>query len=98
MKTAEITPETPLMYLTVGQVQEVFETVLKRLPQSPQTIPCAKKYYYGINGIMELFDCGRQTANRIKASGDIDKAISQRGRTIVIDGEKALELLKHTKR
>lgn len=51
-----------------------------------------KKYVYGIKGIADLFNCAIPTANRIKASGKIDKAITQIGRKIVIDAEYALEL------
>lgn len=54
-----------------------------------------KNYKYGIKGIAEIFGCSIPTANRIKASGKIDKAISQIGRCIVIDVEKALELSSH---
>lgn len=51
-----------------------------------------KKYVYGLEGIMNLFNCSIATANRIKASGKIDKAITQIGRKIIIDVELALEL------
>ena len=34
------------------------------------------------------------TANRIKQSGRIDKAISQAGRMIAVDAELALQLMK----
>ncbi|EKB56712.1 MULTISPECIES: DUF3853 family protein [Weeksellaceae] len=53
------------------------------------------KLVYGIRGIANLFDCSIATANRIKKSGVIDDAISQRNRTIVIDTEKALKLFKN---
>lgn len=52
------------------------------------------KYVYGIRGIANLLDCSISTANRIKKTGVLDDAIIQRGRTIMVDVEKALELLK----
>ena len=52
----------------------------------------SKKYVYGIRGIAELFGCSLPTANRIKRSGKIDKAITQIGRKIIVDAELALEL------
>lgn len=52
-----------------------------------------KKLAYGIKGIAETFGCSIPTANRIKKSGVIDKAISQVGRKIVLDVELALELV-----
>lgn len=51
-----------------------------------------KKYVYGISGIARVFGCSIPTANRIKASGKIDGAITQIGRKIIIDSELALEL------
>lgn len=51
-----------------------------------------KKYVYGIGGIARLFNCSIPTANRIKKSGKIDKAIKQIGRKIVVDADLALEL------
>ena len=43
-----------------------------------------KKYVYGILGIAKLFGCSLPTANRIKKSGKIDKAITQIGRKIML--------------
>ena len=43
-------------------------------------------------GIARLFGCSIPTANRIKQSGKIDKAITQIGRKIILDADLALEL------
>ena len=51
-----------------------------------------RKYVYGILGIAKLFGCSLPTANRIKKSGKIDKAITQIGRKIIVNVELALEL------
>lgn len=51
-----------------------------------------KRYVYGILGISKLLGCSLPTANRIKKSGKIDKAITQIGRKIIVDAELALEL------
>ena len=56
-----------------------------------------KGYYYGIEGIAQIFGCSVPTANRIKKSGIIDKAITQVGRKIVIDADLALALAKEAK-
>ena len=50
------------------------------------------KHVYGIAGIARLFGCSNPTANRIKQSGRIDKAITQIGRKIIVNAELALEL------
>ena len=51
-----------------------------------------KKHVYGIAGIARLFGCSVPTANRIKQSGKIDKAITQIGRKIIVDADLELEL------
>ena len=57
-----------------------------------------KQYVYGIEGIASLFNCSIPTANRIKGSGKINKAIKQIGRKIIVDAELALELASEKKR
>lgn len=52
------------------------------------------KYVYGIRGIANLLNSSIATANRLKKSGKIDAAIIQTGRTIIVDVEKALALIK----
>jgi len=62
-------------------------------PVQHVTVPeTQKKYVYGIGGIARLFGCSIPTANRIKKSGKIDKAITQIGRKIIVEAELALEL------
>lgn len=81
---------TPIWQLTVGEFMEIQELVTK-----PQTVitPQEKKYVYGITGIAELFSCSKTTANSIKQSGKIDKAIIQIGRKIAVDAELAMSLV-----
>ena len=51
-----------------------------------------KLLVYGLDGIAEIFNCSRTTAQRIKNSGVLDKAITQVGRKITINVDKALEI------
>ena len=53
-----------------------------------------RRLVYGIAGIAQIFNCSMTTANRIKQSGKIDRAITQYGRKIVVDANLALELIK----
>lgn len=50
----------------------------------------------GISGLAKLFGCSKATAQRIKSSGVIDAAISQIGRTFVVDVRKALKLVQNS--
>ena len=47
---------------------------------------------YGLAGIARLFGYSLPTANRIKQSGKINRAITQVGRKIIVDADLALEL------
>ena len=85
-----ISNDTPIAMLTVGQLKEVLGTT----EVQPQPVPTKenKKYVYGIRGIAGLFNCSIPTANRIKASGKIDGAITQIGRKIIVDADLAIDL------
>ena len=80
---------TPIAMLTVGQLKEVLGTQKQMVIESTKQ---DKNYVYGIAGIAKIFGCSIPTANRIKASGKINKAITQLGRKIIIDSDLALEL------
>ena len=86
-----INPNTRIIDLTVGELMEL-------LGQQQSVVvdnaPKERRLVYGIAGIAQLFNCSMTTANRIKASGKINRAISQCGRIITIDAELALELMK----
>jgi hypothetical protein len=90
MKT-NIDLNKPLWQLTVGEFLELME----QIPTvTVDNTPKEKNLVYGIAGIAQIFNCSMTTANRIKASGKIDRAISQCGRMITIDADLALELMK----
>lgn len=74
---------------------EFLESKIGMKPQAP-AVP-EKRLVYGIAGIAQIFNCSMTTANRIKASGRINRAISQNGRIIVVDADLALELFNNTK-
>lgn len=79
---------TPIWQLTVGQFRELLAEVK---PEIPEQEP---RYVHGLEGLAQLLGCSKRTAQNIKASGKIDKAIYQEGRTIIIDRKLAIELLK----
>lgn len=89
----EITSDTRIIDLTVGQLMDLFA---KAQAPATQTQPKEeKRLVYGISGIAQIFNCSMTTANRIKASGRIDDAITQHGRIIVVDANKALQLFNN---
>jgi hypothetical protein len=82
---------TRLIDLTLG---DLLDAIGKTPTVTMDNKPKEKRIEYGIGGIARLFNCSMTTANRIKASGKINKAISQCGRLIVVDADLALELMK----
>lgn len=85
----KIDGNTPIWQLTVANLMEILREVQQAQPVIQQP---GKKYVYGLAGIADLFKCSRTTASAIKASGRIDKAITQVGRKIIVDAELALDL------
>ncbi|ERJ69768.1 hypothetical protein HMPREF1556_01794 [Porphyromonas sp. oral taxon 278 str. W7784] len=51
-----------------------------------------RHFVYGLSGLALLFRCSLPTANRIKQSDKIDRAITQVAREIIIDADLAVEL------
>jgi len=64
----------------------------KNAPETKTQEMSSKQYEYGIRGIAKIFGCSIPTANRIKKSGKIDRAITQIGRKIIVDKDLAILL------
>ena len=92
--------QTPVCMMSGEELAFLFNNLgvldKDKKPESTMSSSC-RKLAYGIKGIAETFGCSIPTANRIKKSGIIDKAISQLGRKIVIDVDMALELATERK-
>jgi len=84
--------QKPLWQMTGEEFLFLQNNSLQNNKQPSETIDESKKYVYGMLGIAKLFDCSIPTANRIKKSKKIEKAITQIGRKIIVDAEMALEL------
>ena len=84
----DINLNTKLSDMTLG---ELLEAISVGRDRRPATVT-------GLEGIASIFGVSISTAKRIKASGIIDKAISQHERVIVTDVDKALELYRRTTR
>jgi hypothetical protein len=83
-----VNKDTPIAMLTIGQFMEFLNDGKK------QETPIAQKtthYVYGLNGVKRLFNVSHATAQRYKDT-IIKDAVSQNGRKIIVDVEKALEL------
>lgn len=87
MNTTIISNDTPLALLTVGQLLEL----IQNKQPTPAEIGKGKVYVYGLRGIRQLFNVSHATAQRYKDT-IIRDAVSQQGRKIIVDKEKAMEL------
>lgn len=90
----ELDLNKPLFQLTAGEFLHLLKQTSATDEGEPQQEETQKHLVYGIAGIAQLFGCSITTANRIKASGKIDEAITQCGRMITVDADLALSLLK----
>ena len=84
--------QKPLWQMTGEEFLFLQNNSLQISTHTYESIDTYKRYVYGLLGIATLFDCSLPTANRIKKSKKIDKAITQIGRKIIVDAELALEL------
>lgn len=86
-----LNPNMRIIDLTVGELVDLIrETTAASMKPEQKQQP--RNLEYGIAGIARIFNCSMATANRIKASGRIKDAITQHGRTIVIDVDRALQI------
>ena len=81
-----MTLDTKIADLTVGEFQELLRTAL---------CPAASdgEYATGISGLAKALGVSYSTAKRLKASGVLDKAITQTGKVIITDVALARQLL-----
>lgn len=85
-----------VLAMTGEEIIELFSFLFPNNQHVTQTSDFTKKkYVYGIKGLADLLKCGKTKAQEIKSSGLIDQAISQIGKKIIIDADKAIELLRN---
>lgn len=89
----EITDDTPIAMLTVGQLKEVLRQGVPT-QVTVQEAPKKKHLVYGYKGLADVLGKSVGWAGKVIRSGCIDAAIPQEGRAIIIDADKALELHK----
>ena len=93
----EITENTPISVLTVGQQKELFKCWCQEFFGKPlleaQSTETQKRYVYGIAGIASLFQVSYVTACKLK-EGILKPAIMQQGRKIICDADLAIELFR----
>ncbi len=82
---------TPIWQLTVGQFLHLMDS--RNLNVQETSTPPEHRYVRGLHGISSLFGCSRPTAMKLKNT-ILKDAVSQNGRVILTDANKALQLFK----
>lgn len=77
----KIDPQTPLWKLTVEEFLEIIKN-----------FGSENRHEYGLKGLAKVLGCSVSKASEIKSSGMLDDAIIQKGKIIIIDKQKVLEL------
>lgn len=80
---------TYIMDLTVQEFRDLIRTTIAETPR--------RRMVRGLQGIADALQVSLAQAKRIKASGVIDKAITQSGRVILTDADQALKLYNGTR-
>lgn len=85
-------------YLTTATLADIKAIITQAVKEATLTDVAEneekRRYVYGLAGLGNLLGCSIATAERIKKSGVLDKAISQHKGIIVVDAELALDLLR----
>ena len=78
-----MTEETYLRDLTVGEFRGLMRAVISEQAGHKRTVQ-------GLSGLADLLGCSLTTVKRYRAL--LATAIAQRGRTIIVDADRALSL------
>lgn len=89
----EINGNTRLIDMTLAELFQVLDerdAERKKMAQQREKLPAL---VYGLDGIMQVYNCSKSTAARILKSGRIDAAVSRvSSRKFAINVDKALSL------
>jgi len=80
---------TLLSTLTVGDLREILRGL--QSGESQEVVKPTGRLVYGLRGIQDLFHCSHKQAQFYK-DHVIQEAVSQNGRKIVVDADRALQL------
>lgn len=88
----EITAETPVSMLTVGQLYQILDKAMNKKIEVLQAPP--KHTVRGYKGLAKALDIGKATVAKWVRSGEFDPAITRTGRVISFDVDKVNEIRK----
>lgn len=87
---------TPIWQLTVGEIKDLIQETTGAKTETKE-LQATGGYVYGIAGLAELIGASKTTAQKLKSSGLLDKAITQIGNKIITNKKIAIEILSNRK-
>lgn len=97
----QLSENARLSDLTIGEFRALLREELGRFMTPANEAGCSTQSHgrlvYGLDGIRELFHCSHKQAQYYK-DHIITEAVSQHGRKIVVDADKALELFNQRRK
>lgn len=93
MNASAITNDTPIMYLTVGQLVDIIQKEVGNIEVRETNEDAPEGYGYGLSCIMRMFEVSHATAQKLK-DDVLQDAVSQkcRGGQILVNISKAKAL------
>ena len=91
MEALHIPNETPIWQLTVGQFLSLMN--YQKPSEEKEKKSSDRRYVKGLAGIQSIFGCSNPTAQKLKRT-IIKEAVTQNGRVILTDVERALQLFR----
>lgn len=89
-----INDTTPVWQLTVAELKQMIREMIHDV-KPEQSDNKQDENVYGISGLADFLNCSKTTAQKLKSSGKIDKAITQVGRQIIINKKQVINILKN---
>ena len=99
--SVKITPQAFEIFRPFARMIAEELAEIQKPKEEPKIIesPVGERKLKGVKGIMEIFQCSRGNAARIKDSGIIDGAITRISpRVFLVDERKALEAMEKKKK
>ncbi len=97
----QLSENARLSDMTIGEFRALLREELGRFmtpaPEAGCTTQSHGRLVYGLDGIRGLFNCSHKQAQFYK-DHVIQEAVSQHGRKIVVDADKALELFNQRRK
>ncbi len=91
----EITDQTPIALLTVGQLKSLFSELQHTPPATIREVSNEPKMLYSIKELADFLQCSTVTAQKLKNSGRVP--YMQSGRKVIFNGNEVLASISNKK-